>query len=194
MVDYSGYTLRQLAPDRPGHVRDAIKQAQASDATLKAKKLPGVAMGVAEKAVTEKLLDALGDIDLFDMIARAWARAPEVTNAAEQAQQSVNQTSDFRLGEHDLGVDLLPLADITFATFGKMTVEFKLELSIGLSTADVTIAKGMIVKIGKTEGQVTASLSCGALSLGHPLKTKILFHDELVLKNPVEVIRQPNAA
>jgi hypothetical protein len=194
MVDHSGYTLRQFAPDRLGHVRDAIKQAQSRDATLKSKKLPGVAMGVAEKAVTEKLLDALRDVDLFDMIAHAWAKTPEVKDAAEAAGQSVNQTSGLRLGEHDLSIDLLPLADITFATFGRMTLEFKLELSVALSTADVTISRGMIVKIGKTEGHVSAALSCGPLSLGHPLKTKILFHDELVLRNPVEIIRQATAA
>ena len=194
MVDRSGYTLRQLAPDRPGRVRDAIKQSQSHDPTLKSRKLPGVALGVAEKAVTERVLDALGEVDLFDLIVRAWARAPEVLTAAEAADQSVGKTSVVRLGEHDLSIDVLPLADITVVTFGKMTVEFKLELSIGLSTADLTIADGKIVKIGKTEGQVISTLSCGPLSLGHPMKSKILLRDELVLRSPVPLVAQAVAA
>ncbi len=194
MVDHSGYTLRQLAPNRLDHVRDAVKRARERDPNLRSQKLPGVALGVAEKAVAERVLDALRGVDLFDLIARAWAKAPELQQAADEAEQSVDKTSDIRLGGHDLSIDLLPLADITFATFGKMTVEFKLELSVGLSTADLTICERKIVRIGKTEGQVTATFSCGVLSLGHPLKSKILFRDELVLRNPVELIRPAVAA
>ena len=185
MADRPDYTLQRMLPDRLNHLRDAIEAARDRDGAAGARKLPGAALAVAEKRVSQKVLEALRPVSILDVIARAWSQAPELREAAASANRSVSKTSVLHLGEHDLDADLLPIADISFVVFGKVSVEFTLTLSIGLTTAEVTIADGHIVKIGKTEGQVSASLSCGPLSLSHPIRSKILIHDEVVLRSPV---------
>lgn len=195
MAARSGYTIRQLLQDQLQNMDEAVAQARHADPDLKSKQLPGMALAIAGNRVAEKLRDAL-HIDVLEPIARAWANSPELRKAADEADLSSDKTAVVSLGEHDLSAQILPVADVTFAAVGNLKLEFQLTLSVGVSLADVTITERKIVKIGKLEGEASAALSLGPLSLSHPLShTRIRIHDEFILETPLAIAaegaRQP---
>jgi hypothetical protein len=185
MAQSSGYTIRQLLPERFERMDDAMARAKKGDPQLKAANLPGIALDVAGARATSAVRDAL-DIDVFELIAKAWAKALELRRAADDAEADPDKTATVFLGEHKLVADLHPVVDVVFGVVGKLSLQFTLEFAATIELAEVTITNHRIVKIGKTEGQASAVLKYGSVELHHPMKSqKLRLTDDLVLDPPL---------
>src|ERR1700716_711095 len=77
MSEYSGYTVRQLLPPTFRRMDEAMKIAMREDPAFQSKQPPGVALAVAGDRATQAVCQAL-DCDVFELIAKAWAKALEL--------------------------------------------------------------------------------------------------------------------
>ena len=188
MAETSGYTIRQLLPEDFRSVGKALDQAHRDDPDLKSEKLPGMALRVAGERATQVVRDTL-DTDVFELIARAWAKALELHKAADEADKSPDKTATVFLGKHEVSARVFPVVEVVFGVLGKLTLKLTLEFTATLELAEVTITDRHIVKIGRTEGHASAVLKYGEIDLHPELKSrKIPLHEGMVLKPPLPLL------
>ena len=115
------------------------------------------------------------DVDVFEILAGAWAKARELHEYSTAAgKHPAGETSTVFLGEHELAAELHPTVELTFAAVSHVSLKFTLHLAARLRAAQLTIRNGHIIEIGRCDGSVSAQLKYGETPLHDELKSKDL--------------------
>ena len=130
--------------------------------------IPGFIWSVVGARATEAVRGVL-DCDVFEQLARAWAKARELKEYAHPSKHPADQEFTEFLGDHTLVAKMHPVVEIGLRGYGKTRLRFTLELSAKIHTAELRILGGRIVAIGAGEGLVAVQLKYRNVKL----------HDEL---------------
>jgi hypothetical protein len=170
MADASGLRVCDLLPARLDRLDARLKREQAGNAALAKSDLGGMALGVVGEKADEAIRGVLG-IDLFGVLAQAWAKARELHEYADVAKHPPDEISTVFLGDHALTAALHPSVDVSVGP-ARFTLEFSLELEAQLRLAQLTIKAGHIAEVGKCDGQASAVLKYDGVALHDPLKSR----------------------
>ncbi len=167
-------TVRDLLPTRFEHMDEAIKGELTDNSALQTAGFPKALTGAVADRAAGAIAGAL-DVDVFEILAGAWAKARELHEYSTAAgKHPPGETSTVFLGEHELAAELHPTVELTFAAVSHVSLKFTLHLAARLRAAQLTIRDGHIIEIGQCDGSVSAQLKYGDVPLHDKLKSKDL--------------------
>jgi hypothetical protein len=167
-------TVRDLLPTKFKRMDEVVEDELRRDGALRAARYPnGLNVVVADRA-TNAVAEVL-DIDVFEILAGAWAKARELHEySTSVGKHSSEETATLFLGEHELSADLHPKVELTFGSVSHVSLAFTLRLTATLRAARLVIRDGCIIEIGRCDGSVSAQLKYGDIPLHDKLKSKDL--------------------
>jgi hypothetical protein len=173
MAQSQGLVVSDLLPSHLTNIDEAVKEAMAEDQDIARGKVPSFVGGVIAKRTSEAIRGAL-DLDVFRVLAAAWAKAQELHEYADPGKHPSGEVSTLFLGEHNLTCELHPVIEIGVGAIGKMTLRFDLTLTANIRAVELTLQNARIVQLGRCEGQVGGALSYRGARLHQPLKSRAL--------------------
>ncbi|GAA0303781.1 hypothetical protein GCM10009087_12060 [Sphingomonas oligophenolica] len=172
MADPADLTVRELLPDDMKAMDKAVGKLLHDDTTLREAHLPAALNGPIAERVTAAVADAL-DFKVLPVVAYAWARAREIHRyRTPDAGLPADATATLFLGEHEVSAELHPQAVIDIAGVGNVTMKFTLVVAARMRAAQLSIRRGHIIRIGKTDGSVSAQLTYGGVPLHKGLRSR----------------------
>jgi hypothetical protein len=161
-------TVNMLLPDDFTNMEQTVRDEMAKDPGLT--KTPGFVAGiVGEKAGAAAR--GLLNIDVFELIAQAWAKARELHEYADASKHPPGEVGSVFLGENDPTCNVHPVVDVRIGALGKLSLKFTLALSAHIKAAELKIQDRRIIAVGHTVGSVSAVLKYGDIPLHNELKS-----------------------
>lgn len=181
MTDENGIKLRELLPDRAEKLGETLREHLATDSESKHS---GMVLGFVES----QAMDAIGailDLDLFEVLARAWGVARELREYRDEKKHPPQQTSTVSLGKHEFLTSVHPVLTYSVMNLPPRSLRLTLELKVRVSVATLEIKERRIQAARVGECQVTAQLKYNAIPLHAEKKSKtIKLSRRYLLKSP----------
>lgn len=168
MVDH--VPIHHLLPDRLESLAAEARERLCQDEQTRGMKL-------AWDFVGEQLGDALKSVlggDLLDLLAAAWAEAPELAALADLAIHPPGERSLIELGAHDFSHRLNPVVAVTLASCPCVELHFALDIAAHVGGVRLAVADGHIIGGDLGELWGSAQLSCEGQPLHPPSETRRL--------------------
>ena len=150
-----GVPLSALLPDRFDSMADRVKAKLSEDEQVGGMKL---AWGFIGKELQTSLKSVL-DCDLFEILAKAWAKAAPLADFADPAKHPPGERSVIELGKHDVSRDLHPVIAVTIGNCPCVELNFTLTVTAQISGVRLSILDRHIVTADPGETWASAQLS-----------------------------------
>lgn len=178
MTDSSGLKVSDLLPAGL-QLEQTMKTKLCEDPGVAGTKL---AWGFIGSEATNALKTVL-NIDVFDVIGRCWCVAKELHEYADPSKHPAGEISIVNLGQHTFTKDLYPTLDVTIAPY-KTSLRFTLKLAANIRAVALAICSGYITSIGSGDGDFSAELKYGDVSLNKKQSKKVTFPPHLDFRAP----------
>jgi hypothetical protein len=183
MSEEFGRSVRDLLPGKLQDADKLVHEKLQDEPGVSNASIPGFIWGVVGSRVTEAVRGVL-DCDVFEQLARAWAKARELKEYADPSKHPADQEFTEFLGEHTLVANMHPVVEIGLRGLAKTRLRFTLELTAKIQTAELRILGGRIVAVGAGEALVAAQLKYRDVKLHPELKSVPVKLSQPLLLNP----------
>ena len=170
MDDEYGRSLRTLLPDSFERMEDVVKEKLSSEPGADWGRVPKFAWNFVGSRATDAVHKVLG-IDVFEIIARGWAKAVELREYNDPVKYPPDKESKTHLFDHKLTAKVHPVIEVTILGFGQTKLKFTLELTATFRSAELHIKGGRIVAVAAGDCSASAQLKYGDLKMHNEVKT-----------------------
>ena len=122
--------------------------------------IAGFAAGVAAGQLNTAL-----DIDVFELLGKAWTKVKNVRDAAAKSRDTPGQAVIINLGSHDFTHSCQPVISVRVGTVPLPELKLTLELIAAFKSAQLSITDGKLVSIAPGEASATARLKYKSIKL-----------------------------
>jgi hypothetical protein len=165
-----GLKLKELLPDRFDRLSEESKKEICTDENVSHMRL---AWGYIASQVDDSIRGVL-DLDLFDLLAKAWANGKLLCEYADPAKHPPGQREVLNVGDYAFDRELHPTVEVTIASRPCAELEFTLKLIGHFSGLHLTIMDGHILSCGSGDAWASAKLSYHDVPLHKERETKKL--------------------
>jgi hypothetical protein len=169
MADAFGVTVNELLPSHIDQLADSVDQHVKSEPHALAR----LARGLVKSQADHQLRDVL-KVDVFELIAKAWAGARAMHNYTDASAHPPDQTEIMHLGEHTVTATVHPVLQIIVAGIKLEPMRFSLILSAQLQAAALSIRNAAIIAASPGDASATAELRYRDVRLHDPLPLRTI--------------------
>lgn len=170
MEEEHGRALRKLLPGSFEHLEDVVRTKLSGEPGADWGRVPQFVWQFAGAKVADAVHEVL-DIDAFELIARAWAKAVELSEYNDPVKFPRDKESKTHLLDHKLTAKLHPVIEVAILGFGRTKLRFTLELTARFRSAELLIKGGQIVAVAAGDCSASAQLKYGDIKLHKEMKT-----------------------
>jgi len=168
MTDGSGCRLRALLPQHMDDMTDELRR-NLDDAVGKG---DGGSVYAFLGSQTIDVIDDALDVDVFEILARAWSVARELGEFSDETKHPRDETKSVTLGKHDFTTTLHPVLTYRVGNLPTHSLEFTLEFTAQITSVKLDIRNRHLVAVGVAEGRVSAQLKYGKVPLHKKLESQ----------------------
>ncbi|MGE5097913.1 MAG: hypothetical protein ACM3SO_22440 [Betaproteobacteria bacterium] len=172
--------MRDLIHISREQVENALQLAQRDGAAA-----PGVTGFVAELAAEE--LNGTLDVDAYDLLAGAWAKAKAVKDAAAKSRATPGKPTVVALGRHELKHTCNPVLALYMGDVPLPEIRLTLELVARFDSAELCLKDGRLASISPGSGSVAAKLKYRSTTLAEETTPTLKIPGAIALEHALEV-------
>jgi len=180
MTEQSGCQIRQLLPSSLEQMEGTLKNELCKDPGVSQSKL---AWGFVGSEATEAVQSVL-NCDVFELVAQGWCVAKELHEYTDTTRHPPGERSIVYLGGHSFVKTIYPVLDITIGSYKCTSLRFTLELAANFRAVALAISDGHITGAGAGDGDVSAQLKYGGVTLHNKETRKMPFPARIEFKSP----------
>jgi hypothetical protein len=132
--------------------------------------IPRLGWRIVGSKVNQAMHKAL-HFSVVEVFARAWQKAPELSEFADEKKYPPGKPWTVYLGKHEIATPICPTARVMVGGVELGDIEFDLELAAEFRSIELEISGGYIVAIGAGDFSVGAQIKYGSFKFS-PIKTR----------------------
>ena len=170
MPEESGVAVRDLLPDSFTRLERTI-QDKVIESNGGSPSIPGFAWDFATSETATAIRGTL-DCDVFELLARGWCFARELSKFHDQTKYPPGTKSIVYLGEHALTTEIHPVLTLLIGPIASRPLRFTVELKANFRSAALLITDACITGLDSGDCFVSARLKYGEVTLHDEVRSK----------------------